>query len=80
MANTTYISPVINAGNKLIAYNALTLLISHIVQNQTSGTGLYQMDILSVIHDTGGTNRIQVILTDPLPPGQVARYNLTLVP
>lgn len=80
MANTTYVSPVINAGNKLIAYNAVSILIDHIVQNQTSGTGLYQMDLLSVIHDTGGTNRIQIILTNPLPAGQVARYNLTLVP
>jgi len=75
MANTTYVSPVINtAPKKLAAYESLMSLLTHI----RFGTGGYTMDLVSVVFDQG-TKIITIVLTDPLPnQAQVDRYNLTL--
>jgi len=76
MANTTYVSPVVNTPAKVkAAYAALSVLIAHI----QAGTGGYTMDLLSVIFDQV-TKIITIVLTGPLPSqAQVDRYNLTQV-
>lgn len=80
MANTTYVSVVINTpAKKVQAYDALAILIQHIQFTAATGLGAYTMDLVSVVFDQI-TKIITVILTDPLPTGQVARYGLTLGP
>lgn len=76
MANTTYVSPVINTpAKKVAAYAALSVLIAHI----QAGTGGYTMDLLSAVFDQV-TRIITIVLTNPLPSQvQIDRYNLTLV-
>lgn len=75
MAQTTYTSPVINTpAKKAAAYESLTVLIFHI----RAGTGGYTMDLLSVVFSQV-TQIITVVTTDPIPVGQLPRYNLTVV-
>jgi hypothetical protein len=75
MANTSYTSIVINTTPKEIAaYDALAILFAHLRDR----TGGYTLRCLSVVFDQG-TNIITITFNNPLPAGQVARYNLTLV-
>lgn len=78
MPNTTYVSVAINTpAKKVQAYDALAILIQHIQFTTATGLGLYTMDLISVVFDQI-TKIITVILSDPLPAGQVTRYGLTL--
>ena len=79
MANTTYQTPVINTPAKEdAALDKLQELINHVRQSALNG---YPAHIFSIVFDQGGTNRITVILSGPLPnQAQTDRYNFTLVP
>lgn len=78
MAQTTYQSPVINTTPKEVAALDALAILTHHIRDGINGTGAYtNIHLLSAVFDQGGTNRITIILTNPLPADQVARYNLT---
>lgn len=75
VANTTYTSPTINTPAKRErAYTDLAVLAQHCA----AGTGDYDgINIVSVSIDLITTRIITIIVTNPLPARQLARFALT---
>lgn len=72
---TVYQSPVINtAPKRLTAYNDLIVFLSHLL----AATGGYSGDIVSIDFGVTAANIVTLSVTQPIPAGQLARYNLTL--
>ena len=71
---TTYVSPTISTqAQKALAIRKAAELLEHLA----AGTGGYTMDLVSIVPDLVVAHNVTIILTDALPAGQVARYNLT---
>ena len=79
MANTTYITPVVDTlAKEAVALDKLMELIAHL---QHTAQNNYPAHLISVVWDQFGTKRITVVLSGPLPnAAQTTRYNFTLVP
>lgn len=72
MPRTTYVSPPINtAAKRARAYADLAVLAQHCA----AGTGDYDsVDIVSIDLSSGS---LTIVVTNPLPAKQLARYALT---
>lgn len=77
MAATTYQSPIIgNNAQRLVAEAKAAELLEHLVQNHAANAGPYNNIQLTSINTIAGP-RLEIILTNPLAPDQIGRYNLT---